>query len=206
MIKIYATDIASILGFNPNETAWMLLEKKIENKYKFVGNKYTEHGNKYENSALLKFQKENGITVTKNNEVLKYHKYDWLTGIVDGITENDNKIIEIKCPYRKKRDLVDIFSVPMHYWIQCQVYMNLLNINTTVYIEYYVKPGSPTNGESGSISTIDIQRDVKWWNENEQKIINFYNELKKWSEIGSLKTHPIRMLENQWSQNFNSDC
>jgi hypothetical protein len=84
--------------------------------------------------------------------------------------------------------------------------MNLLNIDTTIYIEYFIKPGLPSDGNFGSISTFEISRDKNWFNDNESKIVNFYNELQKWSAIGSLKTHKVRINEKNWSLNFNSDC
>jgi hypothetical protein len=55
-MNIHATEVSSILGLHPHESPWMLLEKKIERKYKFFGNKFTEHGVKYENAALIKYQ------------------------------------------------------------------------------------------------------------------------------------------------------
>jgi putative phage-type endonuclease len=203
MINLYATDIASVLGLNPFETSWMLLEKKIEDKHKFSGNKFTEHGNKYENSALIKYQNESNIKVVKDNKTLKHKVYNWLTGIVDGITEN-NKIIEIKCPYRKKRNINSIDDIPKHYWVQCQVYMNLLDIDNTDYVEYYIKPGSPTDGKYGSISTFNIQKDNIWWENNLPKIIKFHEELTKWKNIGSLDQHPVRVREKEWEHSFSS--
>ena len=203
MISLYATEISTVLGLSPYETSWMLLEKKIEKKHKFTGNKFTEHGNKYENSALIKYQNDSNISVIKDNNTIRHKEHSWISGIVDGITEN-NKIIEIKCPYRRKRNLNSLEDIPKQYWVQCQVYMNILDIKETTYIEYYVKPGSPTDGTSGTISTFNIKKDQNWWENNQPKIIKFYEELLKWYNIGSLDNHPIRVREKEWEQTFSS--
>ena len=199
MLKIYCTDIASILGLNNYETAWMLLEKKIENKYKFLGNKYTEHGNKYEKAAIRRYEMQNNVEVEKNNLYCEHPQYKWLTGVVDG--KCDNKIVEIKCPWTKKRNLTEK-DIPSHYWVQCQAYMNILEIDETDYVEYYIEPGSDTDGKSGDMSIVTIKRDKNWWNNKEIKILNFYTELLHWYSIGNLNQHPIRLLEKEWNNDF----
>lgn len=201
MMRIYATEIPSILGLNKHETPWMLFEKKIEKKHKFFGNRFTEHGNKYENAALLRYQNEKNINVEKDNKVLKHPEYNWLTGIVDGVSDL-NKIIEIKCPCRKKRNITDISHVPKQYWVQCQVYMNLLNVDNTDYVEYFVRPGSPIDGNHGDITLFNIKKDDEWWLNNVNRIVNFYNELCKWDKIGSLDEHPVRIKEKKWETEF----
>lgn len=41
--NINASDFATILGVNPYQSVYELLEKKIEKKHPFFGNKFTKH-------------------------------------------------------------------------------------------------------------------------------------------------------------------
>ena len=125
MVKnITARDFPTILGMNPYQTAWELLEEKVENKHPFFGNKFTEHGNKYEDTALLVYCSETNNFLKGNVYNVKHPEYSWVTGRPDAITEN-NCLVEIKCPYKKSFKKLTIDNVPRHYWAQCQVYMEI---------------------------------------------------------------------------------
>jgi len=198
MPNISVTNIPTILKQNPYETQWELLESKVEKKHPFFGNVFTEHGCKYEDTALMLYSK------LTNNEYksqinFKHKDYTWISGRVDAITTN-NCLVEIKCPYRKKfKDLLTEDDVPKHYWIQCQVYMEMCNIEICHYVEFFIEPNSPTDGSVGQISYVPICRNRKWWSENIEKIVKFYEEMNYWIEKKSLDTHPIRVTENEWS-------
>lgn len=199
MPNITARNIATILKLNPYETPWQLLENKVEKKYPFFGNVFTEHGNKYEDTALLLYKKMTDNDYNSVNNI-KHRNYNWITGRPDAITTN-NCLVEIKCPYKKKyRELLNENDVPIQYWVQCQVYMEMCNIEVCHYVEYFIEPGSPTDGSCGNISYIPICRNRKWWEKSLPKVIKFYDEMNIWLEKKSLDTHPIRIIENEWSE------
>lgn len=216
--NINARDFATILNLNPYQNSYQLLEDKIEKKYPFFGNKFTEHGLKYEKFAIQVYQQQTGNSVDTEQSNIKHPLYDWITGRVDGIIEskkskskkrkrdyfeNENmSIIEIKCPLKKDRSIpLTEENIPIYYWIQCQVYMNMLDLDICDYVEYYIDPDN--NDElSGSLHYITIKRDDDWWNTNFPKIILFRDELIKYSELGSLDTHPVRIEENKWKNMF----
>ena len=64
------------------------------------------------------------------------------------------------------------------------------------YVEYYIDPDSENN--PGKIYILEIERDHKWWDESLPKIQNFYREMKKYAELGSLDSHPVRIIEKLW--------
>ena len=220
--NINARDFATILNINPYQNAYQLLEDKIEKKYPFFGNKFTEHGLKYEKSAIKVYEKVTGNEVDSEQTNIKHSDYEWITGRVDGIIEKrktasnnskkrkrddyeniyNNCILEIKCPLKDDRTIpLTEENMPKYYWTQCQVYMNMLDYDVTHYVEYYIDPEC-NDDLSGSLHYITIKRDYEWWNENLPKIILFREELKKYHELGSLDTHPVRIEENKWKNLF----
>jgi len=233
--NINARDFPTILGINPYQTAFELLEVKIEGKHPFFGNKFTDHGNKYEKTALDTYEKETGNKVDSTQKTHKHYIYEWITGRYDGLTsiniedysdehqeetQNHKKrkleeseltiinkkrnnssscIIEVKCPLKKDRqEPLTKDNIPVYYWAQCQVYMNLLDCEFTHYIEFYIEPNS--NIENGKLYTLTVNRDRKWWNNSLPTIILFYNEVKKYHALGNLDTHPVRLSENSWKK------
>lgn len=202
--NITARDFATILGLNPYQTAFQLLESKIEKKNMFFGNKFTEHGNKYEKEAIIKFSKKTGLNVISEQQNIIHPKYNWISGRVDGIVNEEvyekvkrkrkrkeiQYILEVKCPLKEDREEeLSEENIPIYYWIQCQVYMNMLDIKYTYYVEYYVPD---------KLYYIKIERDNDWWNNNISKIEKYYNEMIKYAVKGNLDEHPIKKEECKW--------
>lgn len=215
--NINARDFAIILDLDPYMTSYELLENKVENKHPFFGNKFTDHGIKYERIALNMFEKETNNIVDDKQSNIKHSQYSWITGRVDGVLKNEKyidenkhkkrkinyKIVEVKCPYKLDRDK-NIYltedTMPKHYWAQCQVYMEMMNIDETIYIEFYIKPDA--SEDSGKLYYTTVKRDKQWWEDSLPKIQLFYEEMVKYCNIGSLETHPIRIAENIWKNNL----
>lgn len=201
MTTISATNVPSILGKNPYETCWQLLENKIEKKYPFFGNKFTEHGMKYEKTAIKMYESLTGNTVINCQQLKKHPEYTWLSGKIDGMTHN-NCIIEVKCPWNPRDEKLNQTNIPEQYWIQCQVYMNIFDTEITHYIELNISDDSPTDGSVGDLQYIEIIRDRNWWKKNVDKIFHFYEEMSVWNSKKNLDTHPIRIKELEWSKQF----
>jgi predicted phage-related endonuclease len=105
--NINARDFPTILGINPYQSAYQLLESKVEGKYPFFGNKFTEHGNKYEKLAIKTFEKiiDTEIDIYQSNR--KHNEYNWITGRFDGITETKVKNKTNMKKKRKREDVLD---------------------------------------------------------------------------------------------------
>ena len=210
MPNINARDFATILNINPYQTAYELLESKIEKKHPFFGNKFTEHGCKYENIAIKMYEKETGNKVDSSQKNIKHPNYDWITGRPDGVIINKKRkrdtdeksvmIIEVKCPLKKDREEpLTIDNMPIYYWSQCQVYMNMLDCDKTHYIEYYIRPNA--DEESGKLHYINVERDREWWNKSLPVIKKYRKEMEKYFKEGSLENHPVRLAEKLWETN-----
>jgi putative phage-type endonuclease len=224
--NINARDFSTILNINPYQTPFQLLESKIENKYPFFGNKFTEHGNMYEKHAINVYSKQTGNIVNTDQKNVKHSNYEWITGRYDGIItlNNDSEsvneeeepkrkrrkidrknycIVEVKCPLKNDREEpLHIDNIPKYYWAQCQVYMNILDCDSTHYVEYYIDPES-SDKNSGKLYYVDIKRDRQWWEESLPRIEKFYEEMKIYHQKGSLDTHPVRIVEKEWEKIFN---
>jgi putative phage-type endonuclease len=214
MPNITARDFASILNLNPYETPFECLKSKLVKKF-FCGNKYTDHGSKYEKFAIQMYEKLTGNKVESNQLNCSHPKYNWITGRVDGITTLNNQgpkqkkrkldtniqcIVEIKCPMKKPKEPLTIKNVPLHYWVQCQVYMNILNYNVTHYVEFYIEPDN--DPDTGELSYVEIKIDKKWWKSVLPKIKLFYKEVIKYYNLGNLDTHPLSIKEKEWEKEF----
>jgi putative phage-type endonuclease len=215
--NISARDIPSILDLDPYMTSFELLENKVENKHQFFGNKFTEHGIKYERTAIDVYEKNTENIVDDKQVNIRHPEYNWISGRVDGIIKSEKymnedkkkkrkinyKIIEVKCPYKYDREENNLCeqTVPKHYWVQCQVYMEMLNIDETVYVEFYIKPEASIN--TGKLYYTNIKRDKEWWN-NEciSKVQKFYDEMVKYCNNGTLEDHPVRKSEKLWKENL----
>jgi len=211
--NINARDFATILHLNPYQTPFQLLEAKIENKHAFFGNKFTEHGNKYEKLALKTYEIQTGNLVDINQKNTKHSTIDWITGRYDGIVtktktrkrkrsemeESFKCIVEVKCPLKKDRvEPLTSENIPIHYWAQCQVYMNMLDCEEAHYVEYYIEPDAPE--DTGKLYYITIKRDRQWWEDSVPKIEKFRNEIIKYFEKGNLEDHPVRRAERKWEK------
>ena len=91
-------------------------------------------------------------------------------------------------------------NIPKYYWAQCQVYMNMLDCETSHYVEYYIEPNQ--DEKTAKLYYLEIKRDIQWWNESLPKIQKFHEEVRKYFEKGSLDEHPVRIAEKDWEKNL----
>lgn len=194
--SITARDFATILGENKYETAWTLLEKKVENKHKFFGNTATQHGQKFEKEAIETYEFFTNTKVDSEFKNLKHKDYEFLTGRPDGLSDSQ-AVVEIKCP-QKRRIKLTLQDIPRQYWAQCQVYMEMMNREVAHYVEYYCNEDT---GEH-NLQYVAIVRDRQWFKNSIPIIQKFYDEIKHYYDLGNLDQHPIRVMERQWNNNL----
>lgn len=84
----------------------------------FKGNLATDWGTNNEENAIAAYSAKTGNLVTATG-LYPHPKLPWLAGSPDGLVATDG-MIEVKCPYYKKRDGSSRVhkSVPGHYWMQ----------------------------------------------------------------------------------------
>jgi putative phage-type endonuclease len=201
---ITATDVSTILECNKFETKKELLNKKLKNQEP-ISNDAMSWGNFFEDIASSIYSKINNIKIEDVGLII-HSKYNWLGSSPDGIMEND-KLIEIKCPYSKK-----IFSqVPINYWIQTQIQMEVCNIEETIlFVCAFDKDNDEGlfQGKKDDInwSLIDckefsIKRDKQWFSSNFKRIKDFYNDMNYYKSKGlNLKRKRINTRESVYSK------
>lgn len=115
---IGASDAPVILGCGFGKTVRDLWLEKLGLKDGFKGNSHTERGLRLENPALKFAEKELGIpfkTIVKKHQTISY-----MMASLDGYNEDNNIILEIKCPEQDLHETIPAYYLPqlMH---QCEV-------------------------------------------------------------------------------------
>lgn len=135
-----ASQISSILNNNIYESSYDLFINKIYEsimndidknyfKKKSSNNINTAWGNKFEHIAVKFYEylkKEKVIEIG----LVPHKKYKWLGASPDGLLLSGN-LLEIKCPIKRKITK----EIPLSYWIQMQIQMEVCNIDNCDYLE-----------------------------------------------------------------------
>lgn len=191
--KLSARTIGTLLGKSRWQTPWQCFCEKVTGIRSFSTNAAMNHGLKYEKTALDIYSIHTGNEYSMVGKSIAHPSYDFITGKIDGFVESKDILLEVKCPYNKK--MPDEFVVDDFYWIQVQIYMEILNINETHFIEYY-----RTNDVS-SMRYKSIFRDKKWFEEIFPNIDKYYNEINLYKEIG-IKNHPVYKVVDDWEDSM----
>jgi len=97
---------------------------------KFQGNVATRWGQKYEPVATQIYERKTREEVIEFG-LIRHHAYPWLGASPDGITPG-GRMLEIKCPYRRKITGIP----PFYYWIQVQLQLEVCNLPVCDFAEY----------------------------------------------------------------------
>ena len=97
----------------------------VGSSFNFEGNIFTEYGTKNEANALNEYCIQSGNHVEETG-FHKHMRYKWLGGSPDGLIRNDG-VVEFKCPWPKSKRLHDTDTMPLQYFVQCQVLMEVTN-------------------------------------------------------------------------------
>lgn len=125
---ITASEISSVLNSNIHQTSYDLLLKKIL-PIEHITNKSIEWGNIFEQAALELYESIHNIK-TYPLGLVTHNKYNWIGASPDGLLAS-GKLLEIKCPVNRQIGL----DIPLYYWIQMQIQMEVCNIDTCDYFE-----------------------------------------------------------------------
>lgn len=93
--RITASEVATILGQNPFQSAEQLMMEKLGLKQRFMGNEATEHGQKYEDEAIALYAKEREEKVLSFGLMI-HPSIPFLGASPDGITESSHVLVEVK--------------------------------------------------------------------------------------------------------------
>lgn len=167
---ITASDCAAALGVKPFKTykgdiRAELLQKKLQAH--FMTNVFVEHGVFYEDQA-----RDAAMKVLNKKcldfGLVRHPTLPWLGASPDGIT-TDGIMIEVKCPLRRK---IIPGDVPHHYIAQCQVQLEVCDIDRLAFVQYM--PSSLTGGEPYMDITW-VDRDRGWFESVRPVLEEFFN-------------------------------
>ena len=167
--RVTGSIVGAILGCSPYMTRADAMRSMVRAQLgapsEFSGNIATEYGTINEQNALIEFQMETGLKV----EASPFVPFeDWLGASPDGFV-SDGGLLEIKCPFGKRRDEVPIFKAPHeqpHYVDQMQVQMHVTGTKHCHFFQW-----SPHG-----TSLHRVNYDPAWINENLPHLRQFHAE------------------------------
>jgi putative phage-type endonuclease len=127
-----ATDIPTILGVNPYQTSDELILRKLGKSPKFEGNIFTQWGNAFEDVAMFQVYKK---LFDVSSEIIQVGLVDHtdipFLGASPDFILPQGKIVEIKCPFKRRVSGV----VPEHYYPQVQLQLEVCNLDIADFFE-----------------------------------------------------------------------
>lgn len=167
--RVTGSIVGAILGLSPYMTRAdamrSMVRAQLGAESEFSGNIATEYGTANEHGALIEFQMETGLTVTLAPFVMME---DWLGASPDGFV-SDGGLLEIKCPFGKRRDEVPVFKAPHeqpHYVAQMQIQMHVTETRHCHFFQW------APNGTS----LHRVEYDPAWIDENLPRLRQFHAE------------------------------
>lgn len=157
--KITATDAAIIMGASHWKTKIQLYNEKISDITPVFCNERMQRGIDLEPIARALFMLETGVEV-----VPKVVVKDWAMASLDGISELENCIVEIKCPGKKDHNEALLGRVPDHYYPQLQHQLYVCEAEEMYYYSF--------DGTDG-VSVI-VKRDQKYIDKMIKEEMKFY--------------------------------
>ena len=161
---VTASDVAAILGYNPYESKYKVLKKKLENKTNSTI--FTNHGIKYEPLAIKEYEKRTKKKVTDVGLII-HNNYRWLGASPDGYIEEDDKLLEIKCVCTRS-----VKNIPFYYYIQVQIQLEVCDKEMCDFFQCKFENNILVNS---SLNT--IFRNKVWFNKIIDKLKIFHNDL-----------------------------
>lgn len=163
--KIMASDAPVIMGESPYKKIEDLLNEKIHS-YEQNVNPYMQRGIDLEPIALRSFEKEtNNVMFPCVGE----HENGWMAASFDGISLEEDLIVEIKCPGKKDHSLALKGKIPPKYMAQLQHQMYVASLSVVFYYSF--------DGETGV--KLEVNRDEKYIENMIEKEKNFWFNLQE---------------------------
>jgi putative phage-type endonuclease len=167
-----ASDAAGALGIpaftgqkRPREE---LLRQKVSGT--FTGNFMTQWGQNNEDQVRDRAMRALGETAWDVGLVV-HPDLPWLGASPDGVT-NTGRLIEIKCPYRRKPDPQ---TVPHHYYPQIQVQLAVTGLDQCYFVQW--QPAHLAVDGEEVFSIIVVERDRAWFSQHVDALHDFWEDL-----------------------------
>jgi putative phage-type endonuclease len=137
---ITASSGATALSENPYEKVEGFIMEKVFGR-EFMDNEFVHHGKKYESVATMLYEHLKNQKVDEYG-LIQHPKISFLGASPDGICskytldgdinlKNYGRMVEIKCPFRRKINMfgiIDDHICPHYYWIQIQLQLECCDL------------------------------------------------------------------------------
>lgn len=141
-----------------------ILEKSLLQKAAlrepFEGNAATQHGQLHEPVAVESFAQAQRTDVFLVGLIM-HRRFAWLGASPDAVC-SDGSLLEVKVPKSRFFKVGD--PVPLHYWIQCQIQMQVTGTKKVHYYEYRV-PSKSARAliKEPRINHVVVERNSEWF-------------------------------------------
>lgn len=137
--KLGASDAAIILGKSPWMTPGQLWEEKLGFREPQRMNPSMKRGHDLEEQARRLYERMVNVLVFP--KVIVHPEYDYIIASLDGITLDDTRMVEIKCPGKAIYEMAKQGDIPEYYEIQMQHQMLVTDLKSCDYFCYNGKEG-----------------------------------------------------------------
>ena len=144
------------------------LDQKVSGS--FTGNHMTRWGQNNEDQVRERAMQAIGEVAWEVGLVV-HPDLPWLGASPDGVT-NTGRLIEIKCPYKRKPVPGE---VPHHYMPQIQTQLECTNLDSCYFIEWQPADKAVDGQEVFSITL--VERDRKWFADHVDDLKSFWVDL-----------------------------
>jgi len=169
-----ASDAAGALGIpayaSQRNVRESLLKQKVSGT--FTGNHMTRWGQDHEDAVRDRAMAALGEEAFEVGLVV-HPELPWLGASPDGVT-NTGRLIEIKCPYRRKPIP---YEVPHHYWPQIQVQLECTDLDQCYFVQWQPAHLACDGVEVFSITV--VERDRAWFADHVNELKSFWEDLMK---------------------------
>lgn len=136
-----------------------MLDNELARDADFQGNRATDWGNEYEEEAIQAIESELFVTVTDKQRQF-IDKKRWASCTVDGMADNGNYVVEVKCPYSPdvhRGRLLNTELLRLKYEPQVRFNMWLTGAANGILVSY-----DPRWKEPANLVLVKFERDPKW--------------------------------------------
>lgn len=171
--RVTASMAGALLGLSPHrsfDSAYRALVRSLHDlPDEFDGNIATEYGTGNEATALADFEMETGLAV----EAVGFMSVsDWIGASPDGLIPAKDAVLEIKCPFGKRKDAAPVFNsieAQPHYYAQVQIQMLCANAERAYFWQW----------AAGGTMLEVVERDNEWITENTATLLRLWNKAKE---------------------------
>ena len=182
--KIGASDAATIMKCSPWSTPLKLWRQKMGIEPETALTPAMRRGMELEEQARQCFIAKTGIAMAP--DVLVSQERPWQMASLDGISQNRDAILEVKCPNKDTHEMAKQNKLPDHYMIQMQHQLCVAGVNIGYYFSY--------DGSDGVV--VEVKRDTNLIGEIVYAERDFWRRLQEFDPPESSQRNDVAWREH----------